>query len=217
MDNLLNKIHLGDCMDFMKNMHDDSIDLAIVDPPYFDGPNKGRAYYQGKNNLANCIEYKEIKTWDIPDKLYFDELKRISKNQIIWGCNYYNYILKGGRIVWIKMEKEGPFSTCEIASNSIFNKTVHFKYLWSGFWQENMKQKEKRIHPSQKPTALYRWLLQNYAKPNQLILDTHSGSGSCAIACHLENFDFIAIEKDPDYHKDSVKRFEEVRDQGVLF
>lgn len=216
-EDLIGEITLADCMDIMKDFPDKCIDLAIVDPPYFDGPNKGKAYYQGKNNLANCTEYKEIKTWDIPDGLYFDELKRISKNQIIWGCNYYNYIFNGGRIVWIKMEKEGPFSTCEIASNSFFNKTTHFKYLWNGFWQENMKQREKRIHPSQKPVALYRWLLQNYAKPGQLILDTHSGSGPLAIACHLEKYDFIAIEKDPDYHRDSVKRFDEIKAQGVLF
>jgi site-specific DNA-methyltransferase (adenine-specific) len=105
----------------------------------------------------------------------------------------------------------------DIASCSLQNRVTIFEYEWHGFIQGNMKEKQKRIHPCEKPIALYRWLLQNYAKPGQIILDTHSGSGSLAVACYLEKFDFIAIEKDADYHRDSVNRLETVKSQGLLF
>jgi len=99
----------------------------------------------------------------------------------------------------------------------MFNSVRIYKYTWNGMIQENMKNKEQRIHPTQKPVALYRWLLQNYAKPGDKIIDTHSGSGSLACACHLEKFEFLAIEKDEDYYKASVERLETLRSQGVLF
>ena len=212
-----NVLHQIDCMEYMKDIPDKFFDLAIVDPPYFDGPNKGKSYYQGKNNLADCTEYKEIKTWDIPDYIYFEELNRVSKNQIVWGCNYYNYVFMGGRIVWLKMEKEGPFSTCEIASNSLFNKTSHFKYLWNGFWQENMKNREQRIHPTQKPIALYKWLLTNYANPGWLLLDTHSGSGSFRHAAYDLGFDLDSCELDPDYCRDNEAWYQQHIQQIDLF
>ena len=213
----LNQIIHADCMDIMKDIPDKYFELAIVDPPYFDGPQKSN-YYAGTKQKTAVGKYKDLsKSWELPDKKYFDELIRISKNQIIWGINYFNISMPGGRIVWIKGVEKSPFSMCDIAYQSFYNRIDMFKYLWSGFWQEEMKNKEQRIHPTQKPVALYRWLLQNYAKPGDKIIDTHSGSGSCAIACHLEKFDFLAIEKDEDYYKASVKRLEEIRSQGVLF
>ena len=109
------------------------------------------------------------------------------------------------------------YSDGELAYCSLINSIKSVSITWHGMIQENMKNKEIRIHPTQKPVALYRWILQKYAKPGQLILDTHSGSGSLACACHLEKFDFIAIEKDPHYHALSVKRLAELRSQGVLF
>src|SRR5690606_23551373 len=108
------------------------------------------------------------------------------------------------------------FADCELAWCSVGVARV-FRYMWNGMLQENMKHKEDRFHPTQKPVALYRWLLQNYAKPNDKIIDTHSGSGSLACACHLEKFDFLAIEKDEDYFKSSVERLETLRSQGRLF
>ena len=213
----LNQIIHADCMDIMKDIPDKYFDLAIVDPPYFDGPQKSN-YYAGTKQKTAVGKYKDLsKSWELPDKKYFDELIRISKNQIIWGINYFNISMPGGRIVWIKGVEKSPFSMCDIAYQSFYNRIDMFKYLWSGFWQEEMKNKEQRIHPTQKPVALYRWLLQNYAKPGDKIIDTHSGSGSLACACHLEKFDFLAIEKDEDYYKASVKRLEEIRQQGVLF
>jgi len=213
----LNQILHADCMDIMKDIPDKYFELAIVDPPYFDGPQKSN-YYAGTKQKTAVGKYKDLsKSWELPDKKYFDELIRISKNQIIWGINYFNISMPGGRIVWIKGVEKSPFSMCDIAYQSFYNRIDMFKYLWSGFWQEEMKNKEQRIHPTQKPIALYRWLLQNYAKPGDKIIDTHSGSGSLACACHLEKFDFLAIEKDEDYYKASVKRLEEIRSQGVLF
>ncbi len=213
----MNNCYLIDCMDFMKDKPDDCYDLAIVDPPYFSGPDRGEKYYKGKNNLAECTKYKKIKNWNIPDKKYFDELLRISNNQIIWGCNHFNYSFPSGRIVWLKMEKEGPFSTCEIGSNSIWKKTTHFKYLWNGFWQENMKNREKRIHPTQKPIALYKWLLKNYAKPGYKLLDTHSGSGSFRIAAYDMGFDLDSCELDKDCFDANEKRFQDHIQQNELF
>ena len=126
-------------------------------------------------------------------------------------------ILSGGRIYWNKNVTMPTYSDGELAYCSLINRIKSVSITWHGMIQENMKDKEKRIHPTQKPVALYRWLLQNYAKPDDKIIDTHSGSGSLACAAHLENFDFLAIEKDEDYYKASVKRFEELKSQGVLF
>ena len=213
----MNNLIQIDCKEYMKDIPDNHFDLAIVDPPYFEGPNKGKSYYQGKNNLADCIEYEEIKTWDIPSNEYFDQLFRIAKNQIIWGVNYFNYSFPVGRTVWIKMKKEGPFSQCEIACNSMHKKSTVFEYLWNGFWQENMKNREIRIHPSQKPVALYKWLLKNYAKPGDKLLDTHSGSGSFRIAAHDLGFDLVSCELDPDYCRDNEARYQKHIQQIDLF
>jgi len=213
----LNRIILADCMDIMKDIPDKYFELAIVDPPYFGGPQKSN-YYAGTKQKTAVGQYKDLsKSWELPDKKYFDELIRISKNQIIWGINYFDISMPGGRIVWIKGVEKSPFSMCDIAYQSFYNRIDMFKYLWSGFWQEEMKNKEQRIHPTQKPVALYRWILSQYAKPGDKIIDTHSGSGSLACACHLEKFDFLAIEKDEDYYKSSVERLETLRSQGVLF
>ncbi len=216
MKHLLNKIHLADCMDIMAQLPDKSIDLAIVDPPY--GVGLDMRLYGSKNAKAGDYIVKE---WNdtIPDGKYFAELYRISRNQIIWGCNFYNKFIKDcGRIVWDKKcEENKTFSHVDIASTSTHKRGVIFRYTWIGFIQEDMKNKEKRIHPTQKPVALYRWLLQNYAKEGDLIFDSHSGSGSCAIACIEEGFNYIATEIDADYHKASLERIQPYKDQGRLF
>ena len=212
-DSMKNKIILADNKDVMKDIPDKFFELAIVDPPYGIGADKGT----GSNNKAIASVY--FSKWDssIPDEKYFIELKRISKNQIIWGVNYYNcFDLSGGRIVWDK-DNTGNFSDCELAYCSFGHGVKKYKYRWNGMLQENMKSKEIRIHPTQKPIALYRWILSQYAKPGDKIIDTHSGSGSLACACHLEKYDFLAIEKDEDYYKSSCDRLEILRSQGTLF
>lgn len=214
----LNQIIHADCMDIMRDIPNKYFELAIVDPPYFKGV-ANKDYFNSKIKNTRKENLSNIPIWNkgIPDEKYYEELKRVSNNQIIWGCNYYKFIQPAGRIVWDKCNENTPFSDCELASISLIKSVRIFRYKWNGMIQENMTDKEIRIHPTQKPVALYRWLLINYANPGDKIIDTHSGSGSCAIACHLEKFDFLAIEKDADYYEASVKRFDEVRAQLGLF
>jgi site-specific DNA-methyltransferase (adenine-specific) len=216
-EEMKNKIIHADCMDIIKDIPDKYFELAIVDPPY--GISVGVNGIVGVNKCAPCTQYKNVE-WDfnIPEKKYFDELYRVSKNQIIWGGNYFIEHLKNSScmIVWDK-DNSGNFADCELAWTSFKTAVRKIKIRWNGMLQENMKQKETRIHPTQKPTALYRWILQHYAKPGDKIIDTHSGSGSLACACHLEKFDFLAIEKDEDYYKASCERLETLRSQGTLF
>ena len=215
-EEMKNKIILADCMDIMKDIPDKWFELAIVDPPY-----GGDDAINLKDNINQSLQatqrtvYKQFDNIE-PSEEYWKELFRITKNQIVWGCNFYTKInLHGGRLVWDK--KGTAFGRAEEAYLSMTKSVNIFEYTWNGMIQENMKDKEIRIHPTQKPIALYRWLLQNYAKPGDKIIDTHSGSGSLAIACHLEKFDFLAIEKDEDYYKASVERLDTLRSQGVLF
>jgi site-specific DNA-methyltransferase (adenine-specific) len=211
-------------MDLMSTMPDNYIDLAIVDPPYgigasndsrFGKPFKDTTSKTGKIYFAN--NYKKS-DWDNerPSAIYFHHLKRVSKNQVIWGGNYFIEFLKSTScfIVWDKLNGGSNLADCELAWTSFNTSVRKIELLWNGFQR---CEKTDRIHPTQKPVALYRWLLQNYAKPGQLILDTHSGSGSCAIACLLEGFDFIAIEKDKDYWQASVDRFNTEKSQLKLF
>jgi site-specific DNA-methyltransferase (adenine-specific) len=204
-------------MEYMAGLPDKFFELSIVDPPYFDGPQKP-GYYEGTKQITNVGDYKTLeKSWSIPDQNYIDELKRVSKNQIIWGINYFNVLCSGGAIVWVKGEQGSPFSMADIAYQSFYNRIDLFKYTWSGFWQEAGREREVRIHPTQKPVALYRWLLKNYAKEGDKILDTHGGSMSSAIACHQMGFDLTLCELDKDYYEAGVKRFKEQTMQQSLF
>ena len=220
-DSMKNKIILADNKDVMKDIPDKFFELAIVDPPYgINADNKNNT--DKKQSAKSATESKKYgnQLWDssIPNEKYFKELFRISKNQIIWGVNYYNcFNLSGGRIYWNKNVTMPTYSDGELAYCSLINSVKSVTITWHGMIQENMKQKEIRIHPTQKPIALYRWILSQYAKPGDKIIDTHSGSGSLACACHLEKFDFLAIEKDEDYYKSSCDRLEILRSQGTLF
>ena len=214
MINLYNQ----DCLEAMKNMDDNSYDLAIVDPPYFS--DYGEKNYTGNDISTTGIkrQTKKIKHWLVPDQEYFDQLIRVSKNQIIWGVNYYSkYISSVGRIVWYKKNQTSTFSKCEIASHSFGVRVDFFQYRWNGMLQEDMKNKEQRIHPTQKPVGLYAWILNNYAKENDKILDTHLGSGSIAIACHNLGFDLDGYELDVDYYEAATKRLKEHQRQLRLF
>jgi site-specific DNA-methyltransferase (adenine-specific) len=208
------RLLLGDCLEIMPTLG--KVDLAIVDPPYFDGPQKD-GYYTGTKQTAGTINYGTIETWDIPDDKYITQLVNISENQIIWGINYFDVALPGGRIVWIKADQETPFSQADIAYHSFYNRIDVFKCLWSGFWKDKMTNKEERIHPTQKPVALYRWLLKNYAKEGDHILDTHGGSMSSVIACLEMGFKITCIEIDEDYFNAGCERVRQAQRQGKLF
>jgi|TARA_R100000081_G_scaffold91742_2_gene70714 site-specific DNA-methyltransferase (adenine-specific) len=214
MINLYNQ----DCLSAMKKMENDSFDLAIVDPPYF--KEYGRKNYTGYDvSKANVKrQTKKIKNWSVPNQEYFDQLFRVSKNQIIWGANYYAHLIPHtGRIIWFKKNMSSTFSKCEIASHSFGVRVDYFAFKWNGMIQENMKNKEQRIHPTQKPLALYTWLLSNYAKQGDKILDTHLGSGSIAIACDNLGFDLDGYEIDEEYYKKASKRLELHQKQLKLF
>ncbi len=211
-----------DCMELMKTFADNQFDLAIVDPPY--GIDAAETFGGEKRKSGNGVAMKtafEKKNWDsaIPTKEYFDELKRVSKNQIIWGANYMTTYLPPsmGWIVWDKDNGTTKFSDCELAYSSFDRALRKFKYMWNGMLQENMKNKEIRIHPTQKPVQLYQWLLDNYAEQGQTILDTHLGSGSIAIACNDMGFNLTACELDSDYFNAACDRIRRESQQERLF
>ena len=203
-----------DCMEYMATLKDKAFDLAVVDPPYNVGASDGsfgnRGYDSQTSNLKHYANHDKT-----PDATYFSELRRVSINQIVWGANYYpEYFTHSGAIVWHK-KNDNPLSDCEIAFQT-FNKLV--KYCWCE-WQGFLKGGEKgiRIHPNQKPVALYQWLLKNYAKPGQRILDTHLGSGSSAIAAHYFGCDFVGCEIDVDYFNAAKERFDRETRQVAMF
>ena len=190
---MIKLLHM-DCMEYMATLEDNAFDLAIVDPPYGIGINaSGRlGHYGGKKN------------WDtaIPDSYYFNELDRVSKNKIIWGGNYFNLPATRGFIIWDKKQPDGvSFASCEFAWTS-FNRSAKTYYL------RPQDADLIRIHPTQKPVKLYEWLLKNYAKEGDRILDTHLGSGSSAIAAHYGGFDFVGCELYEDYYKAACDRFD---------
>jgi site-specific DNA-methyltransferase (adenine-specific) len=208
-------------MEFMATIPDNYYELAIVDPPYGIGADKknSKKTKQTKKSATESKDYGN-KNWDsnIPDINYFKELFRISKNQIIWGVNYYPYdFLSGGRIYWNKRVTMPTYSNGEIAYCSLINSIKSFEYTWHGMLQENMANKEVRIHPTQKPVALYKWILQHYAKKGDKIFDSHVGSGSSRIACYELGFDFEGCEIDKDYWQAQEDRFNKHISQLSLF
>lgn len=170
MSSEIKLIH-GDCMEYMRKMKDKQFDLAIVDPPYFSKLGNPKGYYGNKEYSTTGIKrgnFKEFENWEVPDEKYFNELYRVSKDQIIWGCNYYaKYIPHVSRIVWDKQNDSSPFSKCEIASKSMNIGVDIYRFMWNGMLQGNMKNKEIRHHPTQKPCELYRWLLKHYPPPSK--------------------------------------------------
>ena len=198
-----------DCMKLLKQTPDKHYSLAIVDVPYGIGESGDKNHTRGK--LAVSKNYKSFSgnDSDSPDKEYFDELLRVSINQIIFGANHFISKIPFDSscwIVWNKMNGETDFADCELAWTSFKSAVRMFNFKWQGMLQGNMKDKEKRIHPTQKPVALYKWLLQNYAKKGDKILDTHLGSMSSVIACYDERYDITGTELDPDYFRAGIER-----------
>lgn len=216
---MMNVSYNMDCMEAMRQMPDGCFDLAVVDPPYYENAEKN--IIPGGKLSTTGVERKRYKMphWEVPKSEYFSELSRVSKARIIWGINYFRMKNLGpGRIVWDKETDNGTrFSDCEIAYYSAIDHVEMFRYRWNGMLQQNMKQKEIRIHPTQKPVALYAWIFQRYAKPGYKILDTHLGSGSSRIAAYEAGLDFVGFEIDPDYFQKQEERFETYRAQCSLF
>ena len=212
-------LHNIDCMEYMKGLEDNTFDLAIVDPPY--GLGEARNGKASRNRFS-CKEYAD-KSWDNekPNLQYFEELQRVSKNQIIWGANHFISAVPQSDsscwVVWDKENGESHFADCELACCSFKTAVRIFRYRWAGMLQGDMKNKENRIHPTQKPVKLYEWLLANYAKEGDKILDTHLGSGSSAIAAHYGGFDFVGCELDEDYFKASQERIKRETAQIDMF
>lgn len=215
---------LGDCMDGMRGMRDKEFELAIVDPPY--GIGVGNV---GKMTSVSRKQYTK-KSWDeaTPSFEYFEELRRVSKNQIIWGANFFDGVgLCGGGIVWNKLGKDighrkpiPNLSDCEIAYCSSRNNVKMFSYTQIGNVYGNNYQidwDQQRIHPTQKPVALYTWLLLNYAHPGDRILDTHAGSMSSIIACIIAGYSITAYEIDKEYFEAGCQRVMKFVKQGDIF
>ena len=208
-----------DCMEYMRTLPDKFFDLAIVDPPYGIGMDRGKIGIDGTAKANNYLK----KDWDgfAPTHEYFNELTRVSKNQIIWGANHFADALPCPKspcwIVWDKEKVGGLFADSELAWTSFKTAVRNFKYQWHGMLQGDMKNKEARIHPTQKPVKLYEWILTNYANPGQTIFDSHMGSGSSAIACNNLGFEFFGCEQDEDYYNAACERIAQHARQQRLF
>lgn len=217
------EVHLLDCMEGMKQYPDNYFDLAVVDPPYGIGYDLACSKHNGKKfggqTQAKRSTYHSS-GWDNqpPSLEYFNELIRISDNQIIWGWNHFvsNFDDCPSFIVWNK-KTNGNFSDCESAWCSKKGPARVFEYLWNGMIQQDMKNKDIRIHPTQKPVALYDWIFKNYAAPGQLILDTHMGSQSSRISAYKAGLDYVGYELDPEYFEQGCKRFADFTAQTNLF
>jgi site-specific DNA-methyltransferase (adenine-specific) len=227
-------------MEYMATLPDKAFDLAVVDPPYGIGESS-----KNRNGVTKNIDKRNgrvsfvksdnlIKEWDKnpPNKEYFIELQRVSKKQIIWGANHFIQNIANANssswIVWDKCNGTSDFADCELAYTNFKGAVRQFRFMWSGMFQGkqsfteghifegNLSLHEKRIHKTHKPIILYKWLLHNYAKPGDRILDTHLGSGSSAIAAHNMGFDFVGCELDKDYYDAACKRFKEQTKQLSL-
>ncbi len=210
-----------DCMDGMKQFPDKYFELAIVDPPYGDVTKGG--YMKNIKSTIHLAQVKDYETaiWDQqkPGRDYFKELFRVSKNQIIWGGNYFVSMIGKDSQCWVVWDKNntGRFADGELAWTS-FNTAVRiFKYTWNGMIQEHMDRKEVRIHPTQKPVDLYKWLLNNYANKGDKILDTHVGSASSLIACHDMGFEYVGFEIEKSYYDLAIDRLDKHTAQLSLF
>lgn len=231
----MNGFIYGDCMDYLPQFPDKYFDIAVVDPPYgireHGGKNRSK-YVLQKNGSKIFVpdgQY-ENRDWDNepPNGRYFDELIRVSRYQIIWGVNYFDYPVAGGRIIWDKCNDGSDQSGAEIAYCSLNNRVDIFRYMWRGMMQGksieeghiqqgNKKLNEKRIHPTQKPVNLYRWIVQKYIENGWKVLDTHVGSASSLIAYEEYGIDYVGFEKDRYYYDLANKRLQESRAQLTVF
>ena len=221
---MISEVYNMDCMEYMKDIPDKFFDLAVVDPPYGIGEDGKKNH--SRSRLCRAKKYTP-KEWDShsPDKAYFHELMRVSKEQVIFGANHFISNIPFDSSCWIVWDKDNgncDFADCELAWTSFTCAVRKFTYRWNGMLQGNMKKKEKRIHPTQKPVALYEWIFSNFAKKGDKILDTHLGSGSSRIAAWRMGLDFFGTEIDKEYFDQMILRFryecldEKVTNKGII-
>jgi site-specific DNA-methyltransferase (adenine-specific) len=208
-----------DCNLYMKTIPDKFFELAICDVNYGIGEDGLKNHSRGKKAKPTLYIPKE---WDKQsvDKSTLDGIIRISKNQILWGANHFISKIpydSPAWIVWDKQNGDNDFADCELAWTSFHSAVRQFTFRWAGMLQGNMSDKETRIHPTQKPVQLYKWLLKNYAKPGDKIFDSHMGSQSSRIATYEGGFDYYGCELDKDYFEAGCKRFEIYKSQLKLF
>lgn len=217
-----------DCMKAMQQIPDHFFDLAVVDPPYFSGPERRGYYGKASGGVGRRKDYTVSPKWEIPGQDCFQELQRVSKKFIVWGCNYFSFRFPPGRIVWDKCNVGSSFSDCEIAATNCHDSVRLFRYMWNGMMQGksvgdgsimqgDKRKNEVRIYPTQKPVALYSWIYNRYANLGDKVLDTHLGSGSSRIAAYDAGLDFVGFEINPHYFKAQEERFLEHTAQMSLF
>jgi DNA modification methylase len=223
----LNHIYQGDCLPLMREMPDKSVDLVLTDPPYGinifhkDGKvgNGGRvgmrAGTAGGSNKVPATKFHTFDDSSLPSRECFDEIFRISKNQIIFGGNYFGLPPTSCYIVWDKDNGGNDFADCELAWTSFKSAVRKFTWRWNGLLQEDMAHKEKREHPTQKPLPLMMWCLEKYSKPGMTILDPFMGSGTTCVACKKLGRNYIGIEKEPVYVEIAKKRLEKVNNHKI--
>ena len=218
INEIKNKIIHADCLEVLKELQDKCIDFIVTDPPY------GIKCAGGGYGLGVSVKELPKKEWDngIPDKIYFDEMFRVSKNQIIFGGNYFtNYLYPTKAwIIWDKIggySLKNNFSECELIWTSLKNVTKKLTFIQQGFINSDKDENKFRFHPTQKPLKLVEQLIAEFCGGGGLIADFYSGSGTTAVACHNLGLDFIAVEKDAEYYKASVERLEDARAQLRLF
>ena len=213
----INKIYCADCLDLMKEMDDNSVDFVLTDPPY--GIGECGAKNHSRGSLCESTKYAP-KDWDFekPSSEYFKEIQRISKNQIIFGGNYFADVLPASScwLVWDKDNSDNDFADCELCWTSFKTAVRIYKHRWNGMLQEDMKHKEKREHPTQKPEKLIRKIIEDYSEEGQTIFDPFLGSGTTAVACINTGRNFIGIEKDADYFKIAQRRIKDAQEQGRI-
>ena len=218
----INKIHCGDCLDLMREMRDKSVDLVLTDPPYgikadIDAHKSSGLIKGQKTGFCTAARTKfEYSDWDNspPPKEYFDEIFRVSENQIIFGGNYFGLPATPCWIIWDK-ETNGYFADAELAWTSFPSAVRIFKWRWMGLLQKDLAHKEKRQHPTQKPLPLMMWCLEKYSKPGMTVLDPFLGSGTTCVACKKLGRNYIGIEKEPEYIKIAEKRLEKVNNHKI--
>jgi len=212
--NKLVTIYNGDCLDILPEI--EQVDLVLTDPPYgigicTKGGKKGKKYSVGGDGVIDSTDWGK-QEWDY--KPMSEEQKNMciarSKNQIFFGGNYFNLPPSPCWIVWHK-DNTGNFADCELAWTSFKTAVRYFKWRWNGMLQEDMKNKEIRVHPTQKPVPLFKWILENYSEKDELICDSFAGSGTCAIACMLTHRRNISIDKVEKYCEIAAKRCEQAK------
>lgn len=208
-------LHLGDCLEYMKTLPDGAVDCVVTDPPYGIGENQRRVMSRG--NLAVPTDYGSF-SWDTQrvTRAHVDDMRRVSQQQVIWGGNYYADWLPASSswLVWDKVNGTNDFADCELAWTSHKKAVRRFVYMWNGM----LKQlPEDRFHPTQKPVALMKWVLENYTNPGDTIFDPFMGSGTTGVACMQTGRKFIGCEIDEKYFAIAKKRIEDAAAQLHLF